>query len=99
MELINRLDIKVPGKPSQDMFGPPTWTGATSESHKDMGGIFHRPEGQDFVCSPPIGNKTPQRLLIEVNPEGYLTINDIKVAAYVSNLHTLAPSWHHWSIS
>ena len=71
--------------------GSPTWTGVIDASLEGMGGIFHITEGQSFVWNLPIGKKKSHHLLTEENTEGDITINDLKIAAYVAHIHIFAP--------
>ena len=56
-----------------------------------MGGVFHIPSIQRFMLRLPIGNTTVQRLLTYKNLDGYITMNDLYISAYVAHLHIFAP--------
>ena len=46
---------------------------------------------QWFVWIIPVGKNTPQRLLKDNNPNGELTIKNIKLATYIEHLYNLIP--------
>ena len=70
---------------------PPTWIGATDASLTGMGGVFHSPNGDWHVWQLTFSTAIHANFLTDKNPTGFLTINDLKLAAYITHLHLFAP--------
>ena len=70
---------------------PPTWIGATYASLTDMGGVCYIPSGEWHVWGLTFSTAIKANILTDENPQGYLTINDLELAAYIANIHLFAP--------
>ena len=70
---------------------PPTWIGATDASLTGMGGVCYSPSGDWHVWWLTFSTVIRAHILTDENPNGYLTINDLELAAYIAHLHLLAP--------
>ena len=70
---------------------PPTWISATDASLTGMGGVCHSPNGDWHVWRLTFSTDIRANILIDKKPAGLLTINDLKLAAYIAHLHLFAP--------
>ena len=63
----------------------------TAASLQGKGGICSSRNVEHFVWRLPIRKSTDRRLLSDENPIEYLTIKDLKLAAYVAHLNIFSP--------
>ena len=56
-----------------------------------MGGVFYIPLGGWQVWRLTFSTTTQANILTDENPQGFLTINDLEMAAYITHIHFLAP--------
>ena len=70
---------------------PPTWIGATDTSLTSMGGVYHRLSGEWHVWRLTFSPAIKSHILTNENPQGFLTINDLELAAYIAHLHLSVP--------
>ena len=70
---------------------PPTWIGATDASLTSMGGVCHSTNGVWHVWQLAFSTSIRANILTYKNPTGFLTISDLKLAAYISHLNLFAP--------
>ena len=66
---------------------PPTWIGATDASLTNMGGVCRSPNGDWHVWQLTFSTAICAHILTDVNPSGFLTINDLELTAYIAHLH------------
>ena len=70
---------------------PPTWIGATDASLTFMGGVCYSPSGDWHVWRLTFSTAMRDHIIIDENPNGFLTINDLDLAAYIDHLHMFSP--------
>ena len=70
---------------------PPTWIGATDASLTGMGGVCYSPSGEWHVWRLTFSTAIRANILTDENPNGFLTINDLELAAYIAHLNLFAP--------
>ena len=70
---------------------PPTWIGATDASLTGMGGVYHSLNGDWHVWRIPFSTAIRANILTDKNQAGFLTINNLELAAYIAHLHLFAP--------
>ena len=70
---------------------PPTWIGATDVSFTGTVGVCHSPSGEWHIWRLTFGTAIQAHILTDENPQGFLTINDLDLAAYIAHLHLFAP--------
>ena len=70
---------------------PPTWIGATDAFLIGMGGVCYSPSGEWHIWQLTYITTIRTNILTDENPKGFLTINDLEMAAYIAHLHFLAP--------
>ena len=70
---------------------PPTLIGATDDSLTGMGGVCHSPNGDWHVWRLTFSTAIRANITTDKNPTGFLTINDLELAAYIAHLHLFAP--------
>ena len=70
---------------------PPTWIGATDASLTGIGGVCHSLNRDWHVCRLTFSTAIRANILTDKNPTGFLTINDLKLAAHITDLHLFAP--------
>ena len=70
----------------------PKWEGATDNSGTGMGGVFQEPGGQWFAWSSQFPTETQSRLVLDTNPNGRVTINDLDIAALLTQVQIFAPN-------
>ena len=56
-----------------------------------MGGVYHSPSGEWHVWRLTFSTAMQVNILTDENPHGFLTINDLELAAYITHLHLFAP--------
>ena len=56
-----------------------------------MVGVCHSPNGDWHVWRLTFSTAICANILTDKNPTGFLTINDIELAAYIAHLHLFAP--------
>ena len=56
-----------------------------------MGGVCHSPNGDWHVWRLTFSTAIRANILTDKNPAGFLTINDLELAAYIAHLHLFAP--------
>ena len=56
-----------------------------------MGGVCHSPSGEWHVWRLTLNTAIQANILTNENPQGFLTINDLELAAYIAHLHLFAP--------
>ena len=54
-----------------------------------MGGVCHSPNGDWHVWRLTFSTAIRANILTDKNPTGFLTINDLVLAAYIAHLHLL----------
>ena len=93
----NQLVKELPNRPMHlhklDPF-PLTWEGATYTSGTGMGGACKEPEGQWFVWCSSFSTETQDRIVLDTNPKGGVTINDLEIATLLVQVHLFAPKMH-----
>ena len=70
---------------------PPTWIGATDASLTGMGGVCYSPSGNWHVWRLTFSTSIRVHILTDENPNGFLTINDLELSAYIAHLHLFDP--------
>ena len=70
---------------------PPTWIGATDASLTGMGGVCYSPTGKWHVWRLTFSTAIRDKMITNENPQGFLTTNNLELAAYIAHLHLLAP--------
>ena len=70
---------------------PPTWIGATYASLTGMGGVYYSPSGDWHVWRLIFSTAIRAHMITDENTNGFLTINDLELAAYIAHLHLFAP--------
>ena len=60
---------------------PPTWIGSTYASLTGMGGVCYRPSGDWHVWRLAFSTAIRANILTDENPNGFITINDLELAA------------------
>ena len=70
---------------------PPTWIGATGAFLTGIGGVCYNPSGEWHVWRLTFSTAIRANILANKNPQGFLTINDLELAAYISHLHIFSP--------
>ena len=78
-------EIRPPSSP------PPTWIGATDASLTGMGGVCYSPSREWHIFRLTFNTAIRAKIIPDDNPQGFLTINDLELAAYFSHLHIFAP--------
>ena len=71
---------------------PPTWIGATDSSLTGMVGVCRSPNEDWHVWRLTFSTAIRAHILTDVNPNGFLTIKNLELAAYIVHLHLFAPS-------
>ena len=56
-----------------------------------MDGICHIPSGEWHVWRLTFSTAIRSILINDENPQGFLTINDLELEAYIAHLHIFAP--------
>ena len=56
-----------------------------------MGGVCYSPHGDWHVWRLIFSTAIRAHILTDDNPNGFLTINDLELAAYISHMHLFAP--------
>ena len=56
-----------------------------------MGGVYYSPSGVWHVWWLKFSTSIRANILTDENPQGFLTIHDLELAAYISHLHLLSP--------
>ena len=56
-----------------------------------MGGVCHSPTGDWHAWRLTFSTSIRANILTDKNPAGFLTINDLDLAAYIAHLHLFAP--------
>ena len=56
-----------------------------------MGGVCRSPNGDWHVWRLTFSTTIRAHILTDANPTGFLTINDLELAAYIAHLHLFAP--------
>ena len=56
-----------------------------------MGGVYYSPSRDFHVRRLTFSNAIRAHILIDENSNGFLTINDLELAAYIAHLHMFAP--------
>ena len=56
-----------------------------------MGGVCHSPTGDWHACRRTFSTAIRANILTDKNTAGFLTINDLELAAYIAHLHLFAP--------
>ena len=56
-----------------------------------MGGVCHSPNGDWHVWRLTFSTAIRANILTDKNPVGFLTINDLELAAYIAHLYLFAP--------
>ena len=69
----------------------PKWIGATDTSLTGMGGVCYSPSGYWHVWWLTFITAIRANILTDENPNGFLTINDLELTAYIAQLNLLAP--------
>ena len=70
---------------------PPTWNEATDASLTGMGGVCYSPSGDSHIWRLTFSTAIRAHILTDENPNGFLTINDLEMVAYIAHLHLFAP--------
>ena len=68
-----------------------TWIRATYASLTGMGGVCYIPAGDWHVWRLKFRTAIRANILTDENPNGFLTINELELAAYIAHLHLFAP--------
>ena len=77
--------------PKGNQTTPPTWIGAKYASLTSMGRVCYIPSGDWHVWQLTFSNAIRANILTDENPQGFLTINDLEMAAYIAHLHLFPP--------
>ena len=56
-----------------------------------MGDVFQEPGGQWFAWRSQFPTETQSRLVLDTNPKGDVTINDLDIAALLTQVQIFAP--------
>ena len=70
---------------------PPTWIGATDASLVGISRVCHSPSGEWHIWRLTFSTAIKANILTDDNPHGFLTINNLELAAYIAHLHLFAP--------
>ena len=81
--------------PKEDQTNPPTWIEATGASLTGMDGVCYSPAGEWQEWQLAFSIAIQSNIIADDNPQGFLTINDLELAVYISHLHIFARAWCH----
>ena len=70
---------------------PPICIRSTDAPLTGMGGVCYSPSGDWHIWWLTFSTAIRANILTDENPNGFLTINDLELAAYISHLHLFAP--------